>query len=254
MGIDYVTIDVFADTQFGGNPLAVIPDARALDDSLMQKIATEFNYSEVTFVFPPSDPANTAKVRIFTPTEELPFAGHPNVGTAFVLGRQGSVFGKTMGEEMTFEEKSGLVRTKLLRNNGEVCGASITAPSSLKVGDEVDSNILAACLSLKPSNFLVNNHKPNFASVGLPFILAELDNLDSLASIRPNAGKFSEASKQAAQANGRFSVYLYVRDLADKTKFRARMIAKDTIEDPATGSAAGALAAYITHIDKRPAL
>jgi trans-2,3-dihydro-3-hydroxyanthranilate isomerase len=100
--IDYVTVDVFTDQRFGGNPLAVVPDARGIDDALLQKIATEFNYSETTFVFPPDDPAHTARVRIFTPTTEIPFAGHPNVGTAFVLGRQGRAFGRPVGDHMVF--------------------------------------------------------------------------------------------------------------------------------------------------------
>src|SRR5882724_152659 len=93
--LDYVTVDVFTRTRFAGNPLAVIPDARGLTDSQMQSIAAEFNYSESTFVLPPADAANTARVRIFTPTDELPFAGHPNVGTGFVLGRQAELFGRT---------------------------------------------------------------------------------------------------------------------------------------------------------------
>ena len=91
--LPYATVDVFTKAAFGGNPLAVITDARGLDDDAMQSIASEFNYSETTFVLPPEDPAHTARVRIFTPTDEIPFAGHPNVGTAFVLAASGSLFG-----------------------------------------------------------------------------------------------------------------------------------------------------------------
>lgn len=91
--VDYITVDVFTEDRFAGNQLAVIPDARGLSDAQMQAIATEFGYSEVTFVLPPEDPANSARVRIFTPTMEIPFAGHPNVGTAFVLGQQAEIFG-----------------------------------------------------------------------------------------------------------------------------------------------------------------
>ena len=109
----YETVDVFAETRFGGNPLAVITDARGLSADEMQRIAVEFNYSETTFVLPPKDAANTAHVRIFTPTNELPFAGHPNVGTAFVLGRLGSVFGDATGNAMRFEEGAGLVEVAL---------------------------------------------------------------------------------------------------------------------------------------------
>src|SRR6185295_5148807 len=85
----FVTVDVFTDRRFGGNPLAVFPDARGLSDSDMQSLAAEFNLSETTFVLPPDDPAHTARVRIFNRTAEMPFAGHPNVGTGYVLARQG---------------------------------------------------------------------------------------------------------------------------------------------------------------------
>lgn len=91
--VAYETVDVFTDKRFGGNQLAVVADARGLSKEDMQRIASEFNYSESTFVSPASDPANTARVRIFTPTNEIPFAGHPNVGTAFVLRCMGSIFG-----------------------------------------------------------------------------------------------------------------------------------------------------------------
>ena len=95
----YVTVDVFTARPFGGNPLAVVLDAEGLDTAAMQAIAREFNYSETTFVLPPADPAHTAHVRIFTPVHELPFAGHPNVGTAFVLAAEGHAAGRLVFEE-----------------------------------------------------------------------------------------------------------------------------------------------------------
>src|SRR5215469_16847306 len=113
--LNFVTVDVFTNRQFGGNPLAVLPDARGLTSQQMQAIAAEFNLSETTFVLPPQDTANTAQVRIFTPRAELPFAGHPNVGTAFVLaGTTMSAARPAAGDTMTFEEKGGLVRIALL--------------------------------------------------------------------------------------------------------------------------------------------
>lgn len=108
MGYRYFICDVFTDTRFGGNPLAVVPVAAGLSDRQMQQIAREFNFSESTFVFP-ADHGHTRRVRIFTPTMEVPFAGHPNVGTAFVLAKAGE-FGAIDGEiRVTFEEKAGLV-------------------------------------------------------------------------------------------------------------------------------------------------
>src|SRR6266568_2575609 len=94
--LEFVTVDVFTSEPFGGNPLAVFPDARGLRDEDMQRIASEINYSETTFVLPPADPASTASVRIFTPRSEVPFAGHPNVGTGFVLARMGELLGRPL--------------------------------------------------------------------------------------------------------------------------------------------------------------
>src|SRR5262249_13458818 len=109
MKIDFATVDVFTDHRFGGNPLAVVPDARDLSTDQMHALAAEFNLAETTFVRPPQDPALTAHVRIFTPKAELPFACHPNVGTAFVLARLGESHGrKITGDRLVFEEKAGL--------------------------------------------------------------------------------------------------------------------------------------------------
>jgi trans-2,3-dihydro-3-hydroxyanthranilate isomerase len=114
MKVPFQTVDVFTDRQFGGNPVAVIPDARGLSDAQMQAIANEFNLAETTFVLPPDDPVNAARVRIFTPRSEMPFAGHPNVGTAFVLAHQDAVCGASFDRRnMVFEEIAGLVRMRI---------------------------------------------------------------------------------------------------------------------------------------------
>src|SRR5512140_2138605 len=105
----FVTVDVFTDTRFGGNPLAVFPDARGMGDADMQALAAEFNYSDTTFVLPPADPANTARVRIFNRTAEMPFAGHPNVGTGYVLAG----LGRDAGGVLRFEEIAGLVEVRV---------------------------------------------------------------------------------------------------------------------------------------------
>ena len=106
MQLEFFTVDVFTDRQFGGNPLAVFPDARGLTAPQMQAIAAEFNLAETTFVLPPQAPGHTAQVRIFTPRAEMPFAGHPNVGTAFVLARQGECHGRPIGGERWCSRKS----------------------------------------------------------------------------------------------------------------------------------------------------
>src|SRR6201996_4133450 len=129
MKLHYATVDVFTDRQFGGNPLAVVLDAQGLSTERMQALAAEFNYAETTFVLPPQDPRHTAQVRIFTPRAEMPFAGHPNVGTAFVLARLGKCHGRRIDREnMVFEEKAVLVPIALLKDGGAISGARLASP------------------------------------------------------------------------------------------------------------------------------
>jgi trans-2,3-dihydro-3-hydroxyanthranilate isomerase len=249
----YVTLDVFTTTRFGGNPLAVVTDARGLTGAQMQKIAAEFNYSETTFVLPPEDPANTAQVRIFTRTQEYPFAGHPNVGTAFVLGRQESVFGTSPGANMIFEEKAGLVAIDLMRENGDVVGAGFVAPQSLQTGSQLDAEILADCLSLDASDVVLDHHSPNLASVGLGFFIGEVTP-DALTRAAPRMDRFADAvAKGYGDADGRLPILAYARVGAGVETLRSRMFAPlgGTVEDPATGSASAALGAYLLSLDPR---
>ena len=157
----------------------------------MQRIASEFNYSEVTFVGPPSDPSNTARVRIFTPTNEIPFAGHPTVGTAFLLGCRGTIFGKEAAGLMRFEEDAGLVEVKVLRNGSIITGASMRAPRDLEIGKDVDAEVIASCISLRPEGIVSAHHKPVIASVGLPFAIAEIQSLEALGRAKPNSAALS---------------------------------------------------------------
>src|SRR5713226_2612532 len=144
----YITVDVFTDRAFGGNPLAVVLDAGGLSTAQMQAIAVEFNYSETTFVLPPRDAAHDAEVRIFTVIREIPFAGHPNVGTAFVLATQA----KQPPERLVFEEKAGVVPVEILKQDGKVVGAELTAPQPLKRLTEVSVEKAAACISLSAAD------------------------------------------------------------------------------------------------------
>jgi trans-2,3-dihydro-3-hydroxyanthranilate isomerase len=252
--LPYVTADVFTTERFGGNPLAVIPDARAVSDATMQRIAAEFNYSETAFVLPPGDPRHTARVRIFTPTDEVPFAGHPNVGTAFVLGRAGQVCGRALdGDAMHFEEGAGLVTVRLLREAGTVVGASIRAPRALEVGHAIDPEVIAACASLDPADVITERHGPAMVSVGLPFALAEVAGLPALACARPDAAAFAAANARYPHRDDRFSVFLYAFTDPERSRIRARMFAplSNTPEDPATGSASGALGAYLVSLQPR---
>jgi trans-2,3-dihydro-3-hydroxyanthranilate isomerase len=246
---DYVTVNVFTGQRFGGNPLAVLPDARGLTDAQMQSIAREFNLSETTFVLPPDNPQHHAKVRIFTPAHEMPFAGHPNVGTGFVLARAM----EDPPEHLVFEEIAGLVRIHIQRGpDQQITGTRISAPKALSIGDAVPTETVAACTSLTQADFLTNAHDPLKASVGTEFVIAEVASLEALARAAPDLAAFRAAGAASGSplpgAQLRFAVLLYVRRGGDATKLRARMFAPlgGVIEDPATGSACAALAALLT--------
>ncbi|MCV9998494.1 PhzF family phenazine biosynthesis protein [Pararhizobium sp. YC-54] len=249
--VAYVTVDVFTSERFAGNQLAVIPDARGLSGAQMQNIAAEFRYSEVTFVLPPEDPLNTAHVRIFTPTMEIPFAGHPNVGTAFVLGNQPGIFGRLAGDVLRFEEKAGIVEAALTRDaGGHVIGAGIFAPQPLSLGPQVDSDTIARCASIEAQAICITTHAPVIGSVGLPFAIAEVADIETLARACPNTAAFAEAGRRYQPEDDQFALFLYTRQPENPWHLRARMFAPldNVIEDPATGSASGAVGALLTSL------
>ncbi|CDZ73799.1 Phenazine biosynthesis protein PhzF family [Neorhizobium galegae bv. orientalis] len=253
---DFVTVDVFTTERFAGNPLAVVPDARGLTDRQMQNIAVEFGYAESTFVLPPENPENSARVRIFTPTMEIPFAGHPNVGTAYVLGQRRELFGKPLADTLRFEEIAGLVEIRLLREAAGVIGATIRAPRPLEIGAEIEPGLIADCVSIDAKHVRTTAHGPVFASVGLAFAIAELDGLEALAAARPNITAFHKAAARQQGADGDFPVFLYVRSREKPWNLRARMFAPldDIMEDPATGSASAALSAFlVTRVPEKDA-
>jgi trans-2,3-dihydro-3-hydroxyanthranilate isomerase len=238
----FVTVDVFTERRFGGNPLAVFPDARGLSDAAMQSLAAEFNLSETTFVFPPADPANTAEVRIFNRTHEMAFAGHPNVGTGFVLAQQG----RDKGGVLRFEEKAGLVEVKVERDAaGALTGTTIAAPQPLALGLKLPPEAIAECAGLAPTDVLTAAHPPMVATVGMAFVLAEVSGA-ALARATPNLPAFREAVARRPELANRLSLYMYARG-ADPNRLRARMFAPlaGTWEDPATGSAATPLACLL---------
>jgi trans-2,3-dihydro-3-hydroxyanthranilate isomerase len=246
---EFVTVNVFTGERFGGNPLAVLPNADGLTDEQMQAIARDFNLSETTFVLPPENTHHHARVRIFTPAHEMPFAGHPNVGTGFVLARAMD----NPPEHLVFEEIAGLVRVHVLRGpDDRITGARISAPRALSIGDAVEVETVAACASLTPEDFLTNAHDPLKASVGTEFVIAEVASLEALARATPDIAAFRAAGIESGTAlpgaRMRFALLLYVRRDGDATRLRARMFAPlgGVLEDPATGSAAAALAALLT--------
>src|ERR1700736_165345 len=202
----------------------------------MQAIATEFNYSETTFVLPPGDPAHDAQVRIFTVRSEIPFAGHPNVGTAFVLATQAA----KPPARLVFEEKAGLVPVEILTGQGRVVGAELTAPQPLKRLSQFSAEQAAACLSLSAADVKTDLHTPQIASVGLPFLMVELSSREALLRAKPDAAGFA----RTFPCDGSDAVYFYTRDVPAGERpldLQARMFhpgSSGLSEDPATRSAA----------------
>ena len=245
----YYICDVFTDTRFGGNPLAVLPDARGLTDVQMQKIAREFNFSESTFVFPPEN-GHTRKVRIFTPTTEVPFAGHPNIGTAFTLATIGEIdlpkskIQSRTQSEIVFEEKAGLVPITLQQDENRNLWCELTAPEQLSIGVEFSAQLIAKALSLSEEQIITTIHAPCVASVGLPFIIVELRDHAALNSAKTNVDILEEISASGTTPD----IHIYTQS-NDEFDIRSRMFAPlDGIpEDPATGSANCALAGLLAY-------
>lgn len=236
----FETVDVFTETRFGGNPLAVFKDARGLSAEQMQKLAFEFNLSETTFVLPPEDAANTARVRIFNRTAEMAFAGHPSIGTAYVLARAGLA----EGDHLRLEVPAGVVPVELERDaKGEVVGGKITAPQMLTTGPEFSPHLIAPCLGLTENDIVTTSHAPIVASMGNPYVFAQVRH-DAIGRCAPDLNAFKRALASRSDHGNRFSLFVYVRDGAN---IRARMFApiSGTWEDPATGSANAPLAGLL---------
>jgi trans-2,3-dihydro-3-hydroxyanthranilate isomerase len=246
MKLNFVTADVFTDRRFGGNPLAVVLDGHGLETAQMQSIAAEFNLAETTFVLPPIDPRHTAEVRIFTPRAELPFAGHPNIGTAFVLARLGTSYGNVVTEPLAFEEKAGLVRLDLIKAESSVIGARLAAPQALVRGEDIAAELVAAACSVGVGDIETANHQPCIASCGVAFAFAELKTRSALAAARPRSELFS-GPLGADRVTG---ILLHVPDPDGVVDLQVRMFAPlyGVPEDPATGSANVALAGLLASL------
>jgi trans-2,3-dihydro-3-hydroxyanthranilate isomerase len=241
----FVTVDVFTDRKFGGNPLAVFPDAEGLATEQMQSIAAEFNYAETTFVLPPKDRKNTAEVRIFTPKAEMPFAGHPNVGTAFVLAR----LGKAKGERLMFEEKAGLVVMDLSYEGGAVAAARLAAPQPFSLGETIPPELVAQACGLTSDQIETATHRPVVASTGNKFVFAEVTSRAVLKA----ASYSSEVFNRHLPMERAVGVHLYVPAHEHDVEIQSRMFAPlfGVPEDPATGSANVSLIGLLAHLDKR---
>ena len=250
MQLIFHKLDVFTSTPYAGNPLAVVLDAQELDGKRMQQIASEFNLSETIFVLPPENPVHTAKVRIFTRFEELPFAGHPTVGAAILLAQQ--KFGEAEREEdaiVVLEEGIGAVRVGVRLRPNEAAFAEFDAAKVPKqVGDPAPTDRLAAALGLAPNEIGFENHKPTRYSAGLAFTFVPVQGLEAMEQIEVKMQHWQEAFGD----DGPKAAFVYCRQTVHRrSTFHARTFVPSLLgaEDAATGSAAAAFAGVIARFD-----
>jgi trans-2,3-dihydro-3-hydroxyanthranilate isomerase len=249
MDLQFHTADVFTDKLYGGNPLGVIPDARGLTDAQMLSITREFNYSETTFVLPPSDPTNTRQLRLFTPARELPFAGHPTVGTAFVLAATQQIPLSGDETEIIFEEGVGPVPVTIRSKGGIPFFTQLTAAKLPEIGAAPPTvSRLAEVLSLPESDLVSDDAiEPEAISCGIPFLFIPVKEPATLARIAVNRQLWEAALK------GYWAPEMFVFSTDDWSgifeggHIYARMFAPGLGigEDPATGSACAALAGFL---------
>jgi trans-2,3-dihydro-3-hydroxyanthranilate isomerase len=251
---DYAIYDVFTGTALAGNPLAVVFDADRFNDAAMQSIAREFNLSETVFVKTPENPAHTARLRIFTPGRELPFAGHPTVGAAIALAdrRLGDALPDN-GIDLVkmLEEGIGPVRCAVRISRHEAGFAEFDLPRlSSRFDEEIEPADIGAALGLDPQEIGFENHRVSLWSAGVPFVLVPVHDLAAAAKAECNAADWERV---APMADGQVAyAYVYCRGGVHHTaSFHARMFAAmDGIgEDPATGAAAAALSGAIHAFD-----
>ncbi|MFZ0819214.1 MAG: PhzF family phenazine biosynthesis protein [Candidatus Acidiferrales bacterium] len=234
MNYAFHIVDVFSSAPFGGNQLAVLPDATGISVEGMQKIAREFNFGETTFVLPKKDAANTCRVRIFTPRTELDFAGAPSVGTACALVMQQHVR-PSDPMRLILEENVGPMTVDVARRNGGFHGTltlagNIEAPTGTPSPTE-----LAAVLSVEPVAVI----QVFFAGVGVPLCFAQLNSNEAVDSAAINRAAWAATLSRAWSPH----VFFFAGDLRDGGNLYARMWAPalGVEEDPATGSACAAL-------------
>ena len=247
----YLTADVFTDAPFSGNQLAVFPDARGIPEHRLLDVTREFNYSETTFVYPADDAAHTRRVRIFTPGAEVPFAGHPTVGTAHVLATIGEIALTGDLTRIVFEEGVGPVPVVIRSSNGVPVSAQLSVARLPERGPVAASrDAIAATLGLELSDLAGGDWSPEALSCGLPYLFVPVRDMAAVAKARVRMDAWDATLK------GKWASELFVFARGGEragTAFRARMFAPglNVPEDPATGSANAALAGYLAARDPR---
>jgi len=254
--LSYLLLDVFTNRPYTGNPLAVVPfPPMPLSTDQMQAIATEFNLSETVFIFPPSKPENTVALRIFTPTQELPFAGHPTIGAAVALGflARRQQFSLQPNQDLIFEEKIGLVPVTLLLQNENLGQATLQTAQLPERGTQALSREqLAETLSVEPSALIWDDDcQPAAYSCGVPFLFVPLQSRAAVDLSRINTA----AWEKYLQASWASCVFVFAFDPLDpEHHIYGRMFGpeKGIVEDPATGSAAAAFAGFLVARETNP--
>jgi trans-2,3-dihydro-3-hydroxyanthranilate isomerase len=249
MRLAYHILDVFTDKPLSGNPLAVVTEANGLDEAAMQAIAREFNLSETVFVLAPRDPVHTARLRIFTPAMELPFAGHPTVGAACLIAqlRAPDMIGR-QPLRLVLEEQAGAIVCEVSRNKGALRASFVAPQAPQLLGAAGVRAAIAGAMGLDESEIGFDGHEPVVASAGLPFAFVPVRSLEALNRIRPDYSVFA-----GAFALERPAAFVYTRETADPAHHvQARVFVPGlgAHEDPATGSAACAFAAVALHFEQ----
>ena len=244
----FVTFDVFTGVRFAGNPLAIVLDADGLAGETMQAIAREFNLAETVFVLPPREPRHRARIRIFTPQVEMPFAGHPTIGTAVLLNRMDG------GGRLDFviEEDIGPVRCTTASIDGEHGRARFQLPQlPEEAGPAADKETIAAALALSPDDIGLGAFRPSFWSAGISFAFVPVRSREAIRRCQPRLEHWDAAFMRS----GRGSAYVFCGDTVEPgSAFHARMFAPrwGIFEDPATGSAAAAFAGVLLRFAPPP--
>ncbi len=249
VALSYLILDVFTDQALTGNPLAVVPyPLRELSDQEMQTIAGEFNLSETVFIYPPKDAANTAQLRIFTPTQELPFAGHPTIGAAIALGllEQRNLMSLDRHSSIIFEEKVGLIQVEMKLQSENLGHATLRTARLPEQGlSPASRHQLAEALSLAAEDLIWDEQwQPAAYSCGVPFLFIPLRSRALVDEARINTGAWESYLKNSWAS----SVFVFCLDAVDPNhQVYGRMFGpeKGIVEDPATGSAAAAFAGYL---------
>jgi trans-2,3-dihydro-3-hydroxyanthranilate isomerase len=239
----FIQTDVFTNTAFGGNQLAVFTDAQGLTAEEMQTLAREMNYSESTFVLPPEIPGAVKRIRIFTPGIELPMAGHPTVGTAYVLAQRGEIILRDDVTEATLQLKIGPIKIAVTKRDGEVGFVWMTHPAPQFGEVREDRARVAAALGLNATD-LVETLPVQIVSTGVPFLFVPVRSLEAIRRC-----KSEKSALHDLFVSDPVMVYMFTTETTSSdTHIHSRMFAPhvaDIVEDPATGVAAGPMGAYV---------